>query len=260
MKAETDFKSIMTRRRFLTLALAAAPTAALANAVAVEPDYLKVTRLRLAGREVRHRFIHISDLHHRNDHSFTEKIINAVRREKPDFVCFTGDLIDSIHYLPGASEFIRSLDCPVFGIPGNHDHYCTQSFQAHERAFAATGGGWLVDRKMIGDHLEIIGLDRYQPRRLPEKTEAFRLVLSHYPAQADLLTGGALSLVLAGHSHGGQVRVPFLGAVVLPEGVGLYDRGLFKAKAGLLHVSAGLGTSTIPIRFNCRPEMTVVEI
>jgi len=85
------------------------------------------------------------------------------------------------------------------------------------------------------------------------------VVISHYPAQADMLTGES-TLILAGHSHGGQVRLPLFGPLVLPPEVGSYDMGLFKTPAGQLHVSTGLGTSTIPVRFNCRPEITIVEV
>ena len=66
--------------------------------------------------------------------------------------------------------------------------------------------------------------------------------------------------MLAGHSHGGQVRIPFYGSVIVPFLVDEYDLGLFQTKAGPLYVNAGIGWFSCPIRFNCRPEITVVEI
>jgi predicted MPP superfamily phosphohydrolase len=67
-------------------------------------------------------------------------------------------------------------------------------------------------------------------------------------------------VVLAGHSHGGQVRLPFYGPVHLPFGVDEYDMGMFKTTSGPLYVNPGIGWYPYPIRFNCRPEITVFEI
>jgi hypothetical protein len=67
-------------------------------------------------------------------------------------------------------------------------------------------------------------------------------------------------LILAGHSHGGQVRVPFYGPIMLPFGVDEYDLGLFHTAPGPLYVNPGIGWFPVPIRFNCRPEITVIDI
>ena len=86
------------------------------------------------------------------------------------------------------------------------------------------------------------------------------IVLMHYPAWARLFTDQKFDLLLAGHSHGGQVRIPFYGPIMVPFGVDEYDLGLFQTKAGPLYVSSGIGWYPIPVRFNCRPEITVIEI
>jgi uncharacterized protein len=67
-------------------------------------------------------------------------------------------------------------------------------------------------------------------------------------------------LILAGHSHGGQVRLPFWGALIVPRGVGRYDLGYYKTAGGPLYVNAGIGTYRLPFRFNCRPEITLITI
>ena len=255
-------RNLITRRRFLTLALAAAPSVSLANAVALEPGWLRVSRFDLHGPAAPCRLVHISDLHHRGDVRFTEKIIAAIHKEHPDFVCFSGDLVDTSDQLTEALEIVRAIGCPVFGIPGNHDHVSSNSFQRHHRAFAATGGAWLMNRSVLTPDrsTEIVGLDGLCSRALPPLRTQRRIVLTHYPAVADGLSGEKSSLVLAGHSHGGQVRLPCIGPLYLPYGVGSYDHGLFKTTAGPLHVSAGLGTSMVQVRFNCRPEITVFEL
>jgi predicted MPP superfamily phosphohydrolase len=253
-------RHLMTRRRFLALALAAAPSISLANAVALEPAWLKVSRIALPGSGSPCRFVHISDLHHRGDIGFTENVLTAIHKEQPEFVCFSGDLTDTSGRVAEALEFIRAIGVPVFGVPGNHDHFSSTSFQSHQRAFAATGGSWLMNRSILtpDKSTEIVGLDGFLPFPLPPLRIGRRIVITHYPMVADALSGGQSTLVLAGHSHGGQVRLPFIGPLYLPEGVGPYDRGLFTTRSGPLYVSAGLGTSVFPVRFDCRPEITVI--
>lgn len=252
----------MTRRRFLTLALAAAPSISLANTVALEQTRLRVSRFDLHAPTAPCKLVHISDLHHRGDIRFTENIIAAIHKEQPDLVCFSGDLIDTSDQLAEALEIIRAIGFPVFGIPGNHDHASSNSFHRHQHAFAATRGAWLMNQSvLLPDNVtEIVGLDGFYSRSIPPLRTARRIVLTHFPAVADRLSGTKSSLVLAGHSHGGQIRLPFIGPLYLPYGVGAYDHGLFKTNAGPLHVSAGLGTSMVHVRFNCRPEITLIEL
>ncbi len=66
-------------------------------------------------------------------------------------------------------------------------------------------------------------------------------------------------LILAGHSHGGQVRLPVVGGLVIPYDVGKYEKGLYETKAGTLYVNPGIGSYGIPLRILCRPEITVIE-
>jgi predicted MPP superfamily phosphohydrolase len=86
------------------------------------------------------------------------------------------------------------------------------------------------------------------------------ILLVHYPAWVKRLEGQKFDLILAGHSHGGQVRIPFYGPIIVPYAVDEYDLGLFQTKAGPLYVTSGIGWFPVPIRFNCRPEITVMEI
>lgn len=87
-----------------------------------------------------------------------------------------------------------------------------------------------------------------------------RILLTHYPVMVDDVKGETYDLILAGHSHGGQIRLPLVGALIVPYGVDGYQEGLYATPAGRLHVSSGLGTFFLPLRFFCRPEITLVEI
>ena len=261
-RQENIFRHLLTRRRFLTLALAAAPSIALANAVEFAPSRLKVSRFALPGAASPCKFVHISDLHHCGNLRYAEEIVSAIKKEHPEFVCFTGDLIDASEHSNEALEIIRAIGVPVFGVPGNHDHTCSYSFHDHYRTFEGTGGAWLMNQSALfrDKSIEIFGLDGLSSFSLPPLGTLRRLVLTHYPSVADKIPGKTSSLVLAGHSHAGQVRLPLIGPLYLPNGVGSYDHGLFHTAAGPLHVSGGLGTSLLPVRFNCRPEITVIEI
>ena len=97
------------------------------------------------------------------------------------------------------------------------------------------------------------------PAKLTPRAGVKNILLLHYPLMAESVQH-RFDLMLAGHSHGGQVRIPFYGALVLPYWVGRYEIGMFRLPGGLLYVNPGLGWLATPIRFNCRPEITVFEM
>ena len=94
---------------------------------------------------------------------------------------------------------------------------------------------------------------------MPSKN-VFNLLLVHYPSWADVFAEQRFDLILAGHTHGGQVRLPFIGPLILPFDSGTYDLGLFQTGSGPLYVSSGVGNFYADVRFNCRPEIVVFEI
>jgi predicted MPP superfamily phosphohydrolase len=81
-----------------------------------------------------------------------------------------------------------------------------------------------------------------------------------YPSIVARTPKGVYDLILAGHTHGGQVRMPFVGNPVLSKGDTTYARGLFHTEAGLLYENSGIGTFYWPVRFRCRPEITIIEL
>ena len=252
----------LSRRQFLSLGLAALPAVAAADARLVETKRLRVTQLNTAGATKKCRFVHFSDLHYRGDAGYAVDVIEAINGCAPDFVCFTGDLIEDKTFLAEALSFIRQIKAPVYGSPGNHDYWSGASFPECQRAFAATGGEWLVDRSIVlpDRDLELVGMGRIGIHAFKPARATQRILLLHYPAMADRL-GQRFDLILSGHSHGGQIRLPLYGPVLKPDGVGPYDLGHFEAAGGPLYVNAGIGTlSSVPFRWNCPPEVTVVTI
>ncbi len=252
--------SMMTRRKFLALGALALPTA-IGGDACLEPTNLRVTKLPLRENGSL-RFVHFTDFHYKGDAAYAQHVIASINELGPAFVCFTGDLVEEKRFAPEALDFIRQIKAPVYGSPGNHDYRSQSPFPAYREAFAATGGAWLVDRSIVlAPHdLEIVGMGLIGIHALQQPRAARRLLLLHYPLMADTLGGPRFDLILAGHSHGGQVRIPFYGPPFLPWGVGHYDLGLFETPGGPLYVNAGIGTYYIPWRFNCRPEITLVTM
>lgn len=253
--------SNIDRRRFLKIAALSLPAIAGVHASVIEPVRLRV-RYFNDSTQGRTRFVQFSDLHYRGDAEYAAEIVRTINELKPNFVCFTGDLIEQKEFVPEALSFIRQINAPVYGAPGNHDYWSRASFTDFHDAFRHTGGEWLVDRSLkLPEHdLEIHGMGRVGIHAFKPPQAERRVLLSHYPEMADTL-GTKFDLILSGHSHGGQIRLPFYGPLIIPTGVGRYDLGHFDSRFGPLYVTAGVGTlSSIPLRWNCPPEITVVTI
>ncbi|MCO5052164.1 MAG: metallophosphoesterase [Verrucomicrobiae bacterium] len=254
----------INRRRFILAGLVLAPAAALADARWVEPHWLKLKKLRLTKALPAFRFVHFTDLHHKGDRSYGESMVKLINAQSPDFVCFTGDLIEEPEHLAEALEIIAQIKAPVFGVPGNHDYWAKVPFDKITEGFAATGGGWLLDQNVIIQNgtINLIGItckSATQPA-VPIQAGLKNILLMHYPAWVKKLGSQQFDVILAGHSHGGQVRLPFYGPIAIPFGVDEFDLGLFTTQNGPLYVNPGIGWFLSPLRFRCRPEITVIEI
>ena len=239
----------------------AALGAGLTETFALEPHRLNITGVRFSEKPVS-RFVVWSDFHYSGDAEYAEKVIETINGLRPEFVCFLGDVIDNRDFHEAALKFISKIHSPVYGVPGNHDYSCHSPFALNRKIFEATGGSWLVNQivRPPGGKIELCGSAEKFVHFIPAQTDRPRVLLTHYPTTADATMGRVFSAVLAGHSHGGQVRLPFYGPVHLPRHVGHYDMGRFTTPAGPLYVNVGVGTFKIPARFNCPPEITVVEV
>jgi predicted MPP superfamily phosphohydrolase len=251
--------SRISRRKFLTLGALALPAAMGADSSAFETNSLRVTNLQRGPGAC--RIVHFTDFHYRGDTEYAAQVVRTINGLSPDFVCFTGDLVEELAFAPAAFEFICQINAPVYGIPGNHDFQSGVPFSDFANAFAATGGAWLPDRTaVLAEHdLELVGCGRRSIHAFTTPQAGRQILLMHYPQMANGL-GRRFDLILAGHSHGGQVRLPFVGALVLPKGVRPYEYGYYETPGGPLYVNAGIGTYRLPFRWNCRPELTLITI
>jgi predicted MPP superfamily phosphohydrolase len=197
-----------------------------------------------------------------------ELAVGWAAERRPDLVCITGDLLTHPRGGRRLRELLERLP-GAFAVLGNHDHGIARDpFAARSAPLDARPARLLVDEEQIvevrGARVQVIGLD---PRTVPRRAEIaerladpaadLRIVLSHYPGAVDDLRPGVAHLVLSGHMHDGQIAVPYgFGKLRLAHPRHPYPVGIFRRRAGTMHVSPGLGTTFLPFRFAARPEAT----
>jgi hypothetical protein len=118
--------------------------ACLAYAYFIEPTWLRVKHINLSSSPTV-RVIHISDIHFSGDTQYLNKVVATINSIDADFVCFTGDLVEEARFLEGALKVLVKINKPLYGVPGNHDHWASLSFGDIRETFRATGGAWLPD-------------------------------------------------------------------------------------------------------------------
>jgi uncharacterized protein len=253
-----------SRRRFLVGAVLAAPLLAVADAGWLEPQWVRIRRVHLNADKPTHRLVHFTDVHYKGDRAYLLSVVRKINALSPDFVCFTGDLIEEGQFLPEALDIFAGIKSPLYGVPGNHDYWSKCPFEGIAKCFAATGGAWLRDQQLVTQDgkFSITGAAglHFKQEPLRSNPATRNIFLMHYPVWVEKLGAQKFDLILAGHSHGGQVRLPFYGPVYVPFGVEQYALGWFRTAHGPLYVNPGIGWFPVPFRFNCRPEITVFEL
>ena len=183
---------------------------------------------------------------------------------EPDIVAVTGDLADGLDYIRWIVPVLGRLRWKVAGLAilGNHDGwYAPDRVRRRLRRLGmhVLGNGW--ERiEVRGEPLIAIGQESPWFHPAPDLSACppgpFRLCLSHTPDNIRWARRAGVDLMLSGHVHGGQVRLPVIGSILVPSRYGRrYDCGVFDEGPTLLHVSRGLGGDH-PLRFLCRPEAT----
>ena len=212
---------------------------------------------------------HVSDLHNTELDRGNQQLLRALTRAEPDMIAITGDLVDSWHDdFEVARSFIREAVniAPVYYVPGNHE--VIPEYEALKEFLLAAGVFVLEDESMLfhkgQEAITISGLrDPDFGYPLPDLAEeTYQILLSHRPELIDYYTRQGFELVLSGHAHGGQFRLPFIGGLVAPNQgfFPKYDAGRFDEDNTTMIVSRGVGNSIIPLRINNPPELVVVEL
>ncbi|MCR8658660.1 metallophosphoesterase [Paenibacillus endoradicis] len=222
------------------------------------------------------RMVHFSDLHlgiHSNS-EYLKHLMVKIQRLKPDLICFTGDLLDhSASYISEAVSLFSQLEAPLgqYAVIGNHDAFGNR--KAVTKGLAKAGFQLLHNEHIElirgQDRLYIAGIDDpwvgkpdIEQALLHIPSEACTILLAHEPDFADEYGQLPIDLQLSGHSHGGQVRVPLIGALYTPPYGSKYPNGLYQIANSRLQVytTRGVGTTRLPVRFNCRPEISVITL
>jgi predicted MPP superfamily phosphohydrolase len=220
--------------------------------------------------EGRLRIAHLSDLHIGGALSFDfyVKAIDLVRAERPDVVVITGDFLEGAEWLPLLERWaaLAASAAPrvVYSL-GNHDYWIDREAVQGvlERAGIERATGRIVELRPARPRIVATGTDApwADDAAQLDAQAAVRIVLSHAPDNIyDLARRGA-SVVFAGHHHGGQIRLPLIGALVVPSRYGRrFDRGRFHVQGTDLIVSAGVGAEHPALRVYCPPEVVVVDL
>jgi predicted MPP superfamily phosphohydrolase len=213
--------------------------------------------------------LHLSDTHFTGaiDRPFFEEITRVAAEMRPDLVVFTGDLLDEPELLRWLPETFGRLCAPLgcYYVLGNHDwfHGDAPIREAFDRLGWQPVAGRLVSLEHRGRRLEIGGTElpwMGEHPRFSREADAFRLLLSHTPDHFAWACRQGVDVMLAGHNHGGQVVLPFIGPVFAPSRHGVrYASGAFWSEPTLMYVTRGL-SGRHPLRLNCAPELTRIVL
>lgn len=232
------------------------------------------------------RIAQISDLHNAEFGEENLLLLNSLSKSKPDMIAITGDLVDAQHTnIDVALSFAEKAVqiAPVYYVTGNHEASLSQ-YSELKTGLEAAGVIVLEDKAIHLEHnggiVTLMGLSdpnfsiksnifdevpamiSTKLNDLMENKVGYTILLSHRPELFDTYVSCGVDLVLSGHAHGGQFRLPLIGGLVAPN-QGLfpkYDAGLYTGGGTNMVVSRGLGNSIIPLRFNNRPEIVLVEL
>ena len=230
-----------------------------------------------------YKIAHISDFHNAEFGEKNSKIIDILKNQNPDIIAVTGDLVDSNHTnIDIAVSFMKQAVkiAPCFYVTGNHEAW-TEQYDELESKLIECGVNILHDTYFYleknGTKIKLVGI--YDPSftkgyELTEESiietklkefeleDSYTILLSHRPEYFKTYVNSNIDLVLTGHAHGGQFRLPFIGGLVAPN-QGLfpkYDSGLFTENNTNMVVSRGIGNSIIPVRINNRPEVIIIKL
>jgi predicted MPP superfamily phosphohydrolase len=267
-------RQVWFRRIVLTLAVAG--LLCVAYGYFIEPYWLSVTHVSINSPKLPKgtrpvRIVHISDIHSDPEPRLEGRLPQAIAAEQPDLIVFTGDSLNSPAGLPVFRECLTQLAkiAPTFVVKGNWDSWYWHDLNLFEGTGARelNGSSSLVEIRGVpiwiaGVAVEDEAMMDQALGAIPQ--ESFKVFLYHYPDLIEEAARQKVDLYCAGHTHGGQIALPFYGALVTFSKYGKrYEAGLYREGETWLYVNRGIGMEgghAPRIRFWARPEVTVIEI
>jgi predicted MPP superfamily phosphohydrolase len=215
---------------------------------------------------------HWSDLHlsGRIEREYFEQVVRLTNETRPDVIALTGDVCDKASLIDWIPELFGPAEARIgkYFILGNHD-LRTRDLERLRGALGEAGFVYVgAARLRVDSDLEIAGDERPWIRETPPERDdenkaggkPLRLLLAHTPDRIGWARSQGFDLMLAGHTHGGQIRFPLVGPVICPSWHGTkYAAGFFYSDPTLMHVSRGTA-SLFPLRLNCPPEITTLVL
>jgi uncharacterized protein len=286
MKQKFSRRDFLKMTGYISILSLAAGVGGVKYAMFVEPDEVEVKETeiklpRLSPKFSGYRVVQFSDLHMGGwmDGGRLRKVVDLVKKQQPDLVVITGDFFNGPVWnedLTHAAEELvvefsqLTADVTTLGVLGNHDYWSDagEARKALKRSGVIEIGNKFYSLERDGEQLHIAGVDDiwYGHDNLDEVLSTLpetgaAILLAHEPDFADKSAGtGRFDLQLSGHSHGGQIVLPFIGAPVLPQLGKKYPSGLYKVGDMWQYTNRGVGMADLPIRFNCLPEITVFTL
>lgn len=273
----------LTRRQFLS-GLVATPllglSAVSAYARLVEPYNYLVSETDIFINNLPERFegfriTQLTDIHHSKilDLAEVHRVVRLAQNTRPDMFVLTGDYATTYRrYIEPCAEALSELSAPegVWAVLGNHDHYTDPELttRALERNHISVLNNKNSALLRGADVVQLSGIDDWSWNGAVW-SKAFAglnaqlptILLSHQPSVLDLAETKNVSLIVSGHTHGGQIQLPWLGAPARFATKDLrYAQGLFRSGKVQLYVSSGTGVIGLPVRFGVRPEIAVLRL
>lgn len=248
----------------------------------IEPNLLKVRTVDVTTKKVLKpcTILFFTDTHFGKyyDVQKVEKIIEKINQADADIVIFGGDLLDNYAQDPIDLEYLneqfKKIDVTIgkYAVRGNHD-YGGGAVRVYEDFMISSGFNMLDNESVVLEEygIQLIGYDDYlmgwtDPSRYKIQSDLFNVIIAHEPIVSQLIESESENLMLSGHTHGGQVHIPFLTEELLPEGSGQFMKGFYtKEEIGTtvslnMYTSSGIGMTRYPFRFLNIPELIKVNI
>lgn len=218
------------------------------------------------------RIVHLSDLHCTDDPTLENRIPEMIHPLSPDLVLLTGDYLASRKGIDTFKNLIHSINSPsgLFAVSGNHEVWYDPQVDLFRNTPAVLLSNEVRKVAIRGTDLSVIGIGVEDeeggiPLISQGSPSAINILLYHYPDLIDRVAGKGIDLHLAGHTHGGQVALPYFGAfVTMSKGWKKYERGQYRVGETFLYVNRGLGSERMfflpAIRIFSRPEIAVIDL
>ena len=254
-----------------------------------ENNYLQVSNYTIESDKIpkdfnKFKIVHISDFHNTKSKKLKDNLIKEIKNNKPNIIALTGDLIDANKTdIDIAISFVKKINnvAPIYYVTGNHEaninNYDELKEKLKNNKVIVLDDN--VEKLKINDkEINLIGINDPQMSHNDYSKDSvivkdklisiqynknnFNILLSHRPELIKTYAEYSFDLVLSGHAHGGQIRIPFIGGLVAPNQdlFPKYTSGIYEVANTKMIVSRGIGNSILPFRIYNRPELVVIEL